>query len=116
MNNENLIPLNKRPQKERKEIQRKGAEASNRKQAERRKLKEVAEIILSLPVNEQIKTELQKFNVKEYSYPMALVLAQIKQALKGNTKAFNTIVELLGENDANIETKAPIIIIEDLKE
>lgn len=111
INEKNLIPLNKRPPRERKEISRKGAAASNKKQAERRKLREAAEIILTLPVTKDVEQELKHYGVAEDSYSMAVVLALIKSCLKGNVKAFTTLVELLGENTEPRQLEAPVIVI-----
>lgn len=99
-NNQNLKPLNKRPQRERKEIARLGAAASNKAQANKRALRESAKLLLSLPVDEKTKLELKRYNLfeKDYNYAMALVSAQVKNALQGDTKAFNAIRDIVGES------------------
>ena len=99
-NNHNLKPLNMRPQRERKEIARKGAEASNRVQANRRALREAAKTLLAMPVNDKIDKQLSEFGLPQgkYDYAVALVFAQIKNALQGDTKAFNAVRDVIGEN------------------
>ena len=79
-NEQNLIPLNKRTQRERKEIARKGAEATNRIRAERKSLRE--ELLLLL--------EQDKMQEK-------ISLALLDQAKKGNTKAYEIIRDTIGE-------------------
>lgn len=79
-NEQNLIPLNKRSQRERKEIARKGAEATNRKKAERKTLREELLLLLS-----QDDTQ-NKISV-----------ALLKEAQKGNTKAYEVIRDTIGE-------------------
>ena len=79
-NEQNLIPLNKRTPRERKEIARKGAEATNRIKAERKTLKE--ELLLALSTGDTQKR---------------ISTAIIEQAQKGNTKAFEIIRDTIGE-------------------
>lgn len=79
-NEQNLKPLNKRTQRERKEIARKGAEATNRIRAERKSLRE--ELLLLL--------EQDKMQEK-------ISLALLEQAKKGNTKAYEIIRDTIGE-------------------
>lgn len=80
MNEQNLIPLNQRPERERKEIQRKGAEATNRKLRERKTLKEELLLLLSQGDTQQ-----------------KVSLALIEKAMAGDTKAFETIRDTCGE-------------------
>ena len=79
-NEQNLIPLNKRTQRERKEIARKEAEATNKIKAERKTLKE--ELLLALSIGDTQKK---------------ISTAIIKQAQNGNTKAFEIIRDTIGE-------------------
>lgn len=79
-NEQNLIPLNKRTQRERKEIARKGAEATNKIKAERKTLKEELLLILS-----------------EGNTQKKISTALIEQAQKGNTKAFEIIRDTIEE-------------------
>lgn len=79
-NEQNLIPLNKRSQRERKEIASKGAKATNKLKAERKTLRE--ELLLLLEQN--------KMQEK-------ISLALLEQASKGNTKAYEIIRDTIGE-------------------
>jgi len=79
-NNENLIPLNKRTPRERKEISSKGANACNEKKRERKKLREELAILLE---NEQMQEKI--------------CTALLRQAQRGNTKAFEIIRDTIGE-------------------
>lgn len=76
----NLITQDKRTPEERREIARKGAEASNKAQRERKTLKEELLLLLS-----------QGDTQEEMS------LSLIQQALNGNVKAFETIRDTIGE-------------------
>ena len=90
MNDTNLIPLNKRPMSEQREIQQKGVEASREKRAIRKRLKE--ELLLMLEDN-----ELQN----------KICLALINKALNGDIKAFEVIRDTIGENPKNAESEVP---------
>jgi len=79
-NEQNLIPLNKRTQRERREIASKGAKATNKKKAERKTLKEELLLLLS-------KGDTQK----------KMSLAMIEKAMNGDTKAFEVIRDSIGE-------------------
>lgn len=79
-NEQNLIPMNKRTPRERKEIARKGAIASNKAQAARKTLKEE---LLAL---------LEDGNTQK-----KISVALIQQAKKGNTKAYEIIRDSIGE-------------------
>lgn len=83
-NEQNLIPFNKRTPRERRELARKGAEASNKKQAERRKLREELAILLE---NEDMQQKI--------------CTALIQQARRGNVKAFEVIRDTVGERPSD---------------
>lgn len=79
-NEQNLIPLNKRSQRERKEIARKGAEATNKLKAQRKTLREELLILLA------------EGNMQE-----KISLALLQEAKKGNTKAYEIVRDTIGE-------------------
>ena len=79
-NEENLVNLKDRSPRERKEIARKGAIASNKKQAARKTLKEELLLLLS------------QGNTQE-----KISLSLIQEAVNGNTKAFEVIRDTIGE-------------------
>lgn len=99
-NNQNLKPLNTRSERERKEIARMGAAASNRVQAEKKALREAAKLILSLPVDGKTRKILKSYGVPddEQSYAMAMVIGQVKAAINGSSPAFNAIRDVAGES------------------
>lgn len=90
-NEQNLVNLKDRTQRERKEIAKKGAEATNKIKQQRKTLKE--ELLLLL--------EKEKYNEK-------ISLALIQEALTGNVRAFETIRDTIGEkptNEINVNVK-----------
>lgn len=79
-NEENLINLRDRTPRERQEISRKGAEATNRLRRERKTLKE--ELLLLLSEN-----DMQE----------KISLALLQKAMQGDTKAFEVMRDTIGE-------------------
>ena len=79
-NEQNLKPQNERTKSEQREIARKGGIASGKARRERKTLKD--ELLALL--------ETEDYNSK-------ISLSMIKEALKGNTKAFEVIRDTIGE-------------------
>lgn len=79
-NEQNLIPLGKRSQRERKEIARKGANATNELKRKRKTLREELLVLLETK-----------------NYQEKISLAMLKEAMGGNTKAFEVIRDTIGE-------------------
>lgn len=103
MNDENLIPLNKRSKEEAKKIQDAGGEATKKMYAEKRKMKEILETLLSLPA-EDIELNCSK---KE-----AMLLKAIQNAEKGDLKSIEFIRDTIAEKpkeQMQIEVDRPII-------
>ena len=98
MNNENLIPLNKRPQRERKEIARKGAIATNKKKAEQKTYREMAKAMLSATItDENILNELKAYGLSETDVKAYTLLGMIKASGNGSHNAFDRLMMLVGE-------------------
>lgn len=98
MNNENLIPLNKRTQRERKEIARKGAIATNKKKAEQKTYRDMAKAMLSATItDENILNELQAYGLSETDVKAYTLLGMIKASGNGSHNAFDRLMMLLGE-------------------
>ena len=102
MNNENLIPLNKRTQRERKEIARKGAIATNKKKAEQKTYREMAKAMLSATItDENILNELKAYGLSETDVKAYTLLGMIKASGNGSHNAFDRLMELIGEKEQN---------------
>lgn len=98
MNNENLIPLNKRTQRERKEIARKGAIATNKKKAEQKTYRDMAKAMLSATItDENILNELQAYGLSETDVKAYTLLGMIKASANGSHNAFDRLMMLVGE-------------------
>lgn len=99
-NEQNLISLSERTQRERNEIASKGAKATNKKRAERKKFNELFNNYLDKQItNEQIKKQMLEFGFedKECTNKNAIVFAQYKEALKGSTQSFIAVRDTMGE-------------------
>lgn len=92
-NEENLIPNSERTPKERKERAKKMGIASGKARREKKAMKDTLAALLSMPLQdgstpdiEQIQS-IAELNGKNITVQEAIMLAQIKKAMKGDTKA-----------------------------
>ena len=99
-NEKNLRPLNTHSQRERKGIAKMGAKASDRVQKNKKLLREAAEVLLATSADNNTKVMLRSYKIaaNDCTYAMAVVVAQLKKAIAGDTKAFIAIRDVLGEN------------------
>ena len=115
-NEKNLIPWNKRTEKEQREYARKGGKKSGEVRRKRKAMKEQMEMLLTLPVKNQ---EQHGFiaslgiNEKEIDNQMALIVAMYAKALKGDVQAFNAIREVT-QDDKIVSQEDRVQIINDL--
>ena len=105
MNDENLIPLNKRSPRERKEISKKGAEATNKKKAEKKAFKEIFETLMQLDI-ERFTTDEEVLEALALINPEYAQKADVKsvisarvlhKALKGDMYAIGFLRDTIGE-------------------
>ena len=89
MNQENLVSLADRTTEEQREIARKGGIASGKARKEKKLLKDELAILMET-INKDGKT-----------YQELISTALVKEALKGNTKAFEIIRDTLGQTVTN---------------
>lgn len=104
MNDENLISLADRPERERKEIARKGAEASNRVQKQKRMMREVVQEVMKMNMSpDMVEMLKEKFPFLEdgMNYQTAMVLGQVKSAIDGNSKAFELLSTMNDTENGN---------------
>lgn len=118
MNNSNLIPTNERSKDEVRENSRKGGIASGVARRRKKQMKEYAEAMLSCLVkDEKLIKQLNKTGVKSsskkgYNFYEAMIIGQIVEAIKGNTKAYNAIKDTVepktGLVSNNVEDLTPL--------
>ena len=102
-NEKNLIPLNKRPQRERKEIARMGAQAANKKKKEQKTYAEMAKAMLSAKiVDKDLIADLKAFGIEDTDVKAYTLLGMIRASGCGSYQAFDRLMELLGEKTETI--------------
>lgn len=103
-NEKNLIPQNKRSQRERKEIASMGAKAANEKRRKRKALREVMDTLLSSPItddadfNEAVE---MGFDMDDIDKTVPVIIALYKKAKEGDIPAIKELRDLLGEQTSD---------------
>jgi hypothetical protein len=110
-NEQNLIPLNKRSARERKEISRKGAKASNEKQKAKRTFRNYMNILLDQPVkSEDTFNSLVKLGIpiESIDNKMLVAVALFKKAVsEGDVQAVKEI-RAITEDEKGISVNVKI--------
>lgn len=117
-NEENLIPFNKRTEKEQREYARKGGQRSGEVRRKRKAMKEQMEMLLSLPFKQKKQLDFIKdlgIEEEEIDNQMALIVAMYAKAIKGDVQAFNTIREVT-QDDKTVNQEERVQIVNDLPE
>lgn len=109
MNNENLIPIGDRSESEQREMRQKGGKASGKKRRDKRTFRETIMSLLSMPdVDKNGKQLISPITGKPMSVLENTVLQLLIEARKGNVKAIQTILDVLGERTFHIESDVKI--------
>ena len=98
-NEQNLIPMDQRSQKEARELGREGGRASGEARRRKKSLREAAELYLSLPVSDKKSwNRLARDGVEpeDVDNQMAIIAGLTMRAIKGDSKAARVIFELIG--------------------
>ena len=102
-------PKNLRPRLLTDEDRRKGTAAANASKRRKKQLREMIEMMLTMPIkNGAVKTpksmaSLKNANVEVFT---AMLAVQCQKALKGDTKAFTAVVNVIKDNiNININTE-----------
>lgn len=104
MNDENLITFDKLTPRERTEISRKGAIASNKVQKQKKMMREVVQNLMKMELNaDTVATLKEKLPFLESGMDMqtAMVLGQMKSAIDGNSKAFELLSTMNDTENGN---------------
>ena len=110
MNDENLIPLNKRTKNAQRKIQSMGGKASAEKRRLDKTCREVFSVIRNMPLKDgKLREEMIKagFPDGEITYGAALAFATVIYGLKGKGDILRVAFEMMGENDVQGVTKIP---------
>lgn len=99
-NEKNLIPFNERTESEQREIAQKGGIASGAARRRKRSMREAADYYLSLPetdrrtVNKMLRDQIEPEDVDNQ---MAVIVGIAEQAKRGDARAANVLLKMLGE-------------------
>lgn len=119
-NEQNLIPMDQRSQKEARELGREGGRASGEARRRKKSLREAAELYLSLPVSDKRAwNKLAKDGVapEDVDNQMAIIAGLSIKASKGDAKAAKVLFDLLpSDGTAPLEQVEDDPITKSLKE
>ena len=108
-NEQNLIPNTERTPSELREMTHNGGVASGAARRRKRDMREAADLLLSLKATPKQRADMAKLGIDadDADMQMAMLVAQLQQAMKGNTKAaaFLYSVTRDAENSENIDTE-----------
>ena len=99
---DNLIPQSERTKAEQREIAKKGGIASGKARKEKKAMKDTLETLLKMPLEAGRAVDLEGIKSiaaikgKNITVQEAIMLAQIKKAIKGDTKAAEYIRDTSG--------------------
>ena len=100
MANEQNLKLGGEAHKLTVEEQSAGGIASGKARKEKRLIKDSIEMVLGLEVkNEKMKDQLRKLGIQDedMTNQLALVVAMVNKGLKGDTQAFNSLRDTIGQ-------------------
>lgn len=106
MNDKNLIPFSERTEEELREMRKNGGIKSGEIRRRKKALKSLMNDLLSSDiVNDEIYNSAVDMGCDNPTYGAAVVAAMVRQAALGDTKAFNAIVDLIGEGSSGERVK-----------
>ena len=105
MNEQNLKPLNKRTKSEQREIAKKAGLASGKARKRKKYIKENLEELMTMDLKDiKLKSKMLDLGIEDdFSIQNAISCSVVQQALNGNLKAFNIIVDMLRTKLENSE-------------
>jgi hypothetical protein len=102
MNDDNLIPQNKRTKSEQREIAKKGGKKSGEIRRKNRDFREAAQDILSRKIPKGLKPYADKIGLLKSDTPReAVVMGIAAAAIKGDAKAAAILTKWMGEDTQN---------------
>lgn len=107
LNDKNLVPFTERSESEVREINSRGGRKSGETRRRKKALKSLMNDLLSSDiVNDDIYNSTVDMDFgADPTYGAAVVAAMVRQAALGDTKAFNAIVDLIGEGSSGERVK-----------
>ena len=105
---QNLIPFNKRTETEQKRITTMGGVASGKARREKKTLRELAEMIGSMPVKNAKTIAIMKaagFDVEQMTNDTAMLLGLQLKAQNGDPAAAKLLAEMRGQYSTRVEVE-----------
>ncbi|MDO4326991.1 MAG: KGG domain-containing protein [bacterium] len=102
-NNENLIPFNKRSEREAREFGRKGGKASGEARRRKADFRRTLNLLLTTEIDSPEWTPILESMGLDSTLEAAVNAAMIKEALSGNVKAYIAIRDTLGQTTKSEE-------------
>lgn len=105
-NEQNLVPLESRSKEEARKIRSQGGKASVKVRRAKKSMRELCKIVLSMPLGEGSTVDVEDIkNLRavageNISVEAAMILKQVQKALKGDTRAFESVRDTAGERPA----------------
>ena len=100
-NEQNLVDLATRPQRERQEIARKGQKAATESKRRKKSMAEMANMMLNMKITDAAKVSMKRSGIntddidpEDMTAISYMVAGQIKSAAQGNTKAMEYLSQL----------------------
>lgn len=97
-NNENLVPFNKRTVSEQRKIQSAGGKASGESRRRKADFRRTLNLLLTAKIDSEEWTPVLEALGLESTLESAMLAAQIKEALAGNTKAAYFVAQYAGQS------------------
>lgn len=100
MSEKKFIPFNELDEKERKRLQSLGGKKSGETRARKKTMKQLLEMVLDLPADENIKKTILKLGIskdEKITNNLALQIVALREGLKGNMKAYEVIRDSIGQ-------------------
>lgn len=112
---ENLIPMSERSKEEVRKIARKGGINSGKARAEKKRMKEIIELVLKMPLNAGESANIEQIHSfaeikgKNLSVEQAMIIQQMQKALKGDLQALTFLRDTSGQKPVEqIEMNATV--------
>lgn len=106
MNDENLIPLNKKSKEAQRRIQSKGGKARQKKLAERKKAKEAMQMLLDLQETDtaiRAKMGMLGISDEDMTNQSVMLVSLMRRAQKGDAQAVKLVLQIMGEFTEKVE-------------
>lgn len=98
-NEQNLIPFSKRSEREVRELGKKGGKASGKARRRKADFRKTLNLLLTTEIDNPEVTPILKALSIDSTLESAMLMAQIKEAMAGNTKAAYFVAQYAGQSD-----------------